>query len=78
MSSKKPPMFFGDRLFAERRANGLTQERLGTIARVGSGQWIGQLEQRADPPTIDVCQRLAAVLKVRWEWLATGEGKRTC
>ena len=78
-AEKKEPTELGLRIESARKAAGITsQNKLEKKAELGVG-YVSRLisGDRGGRMTEDVARRLAGVLGVRSEWLATGKGPRT-
>ncbi|MBT4328782.1 MAG: helix-turn-helix domain-containing protein [Gammaproteobacteria bacterium] len=66
-------MDLADRISNTRKSKGLSQSQLATIIGVSRGA-CGQWETGYSTPSSQNLRKLATVLEVHFEWLATGRG----
>jgi len=69
-------MDMAQRIRLARKQKGLTQLQLAALVGVSKGA-CGQWEVGMTSPTVENLSRLANILEVNFEWLATGRGDIT-
>ncbi len=68
-------MSIAARILSSRKQKKLTQDKLAMLIGVSKSA-CGQWEHGLTSPSVENLSRLAIVLEVQFEWLATGRGER--